>query len=98
MAQVQLTAAAERDFEQLIAHAAQRDQEAASELGAALLETMERLAAGELPARDDQIEGVQRPVKSWLHRPYRIFFEVVPGGIRVLRIYHGARAPIRNDS
>jgi plasmid stabilization system protein ParE len=94
---VRLAPTAAKELAELVLYIAKRNPVAARRVHEQLLTTLRRLAAGELPASVDRIRGVRRPVRSWLHAPYRIYFEPDPaGGIVVLRIHHGARRPIRH--
>ncbi|HUS91976.1 MAG TPA: type II toxin-antitoxin system RelE/ParE family toxin [Phycisphaerae bacterium] len=89
MPTVLLTDQAEADLEEVLDYVAQDDPAAAEDLLNRLVEVMHTLAdhphAGR--AREELARGLRsRPVGS-----YVIFYRPMEGGIRVVRVLHGAR-------
>jgi plasmid stabilization system protein ParE len=61
-----------QDLDELLAYIAVDDLNAALTMHSRIVQTIEQIAAGELPGRVTHVSGVTRPVKSWPVPPYRI--------------------------
>jgi plasmid stabilization system protein ParE len=57
----------------------------------ALERTLEALARGDFEGPELLIVTRSRPVRRWPVPPYWIYYDRAGAGLRVLRIYHGAR-------
>jgi plasmid stabilization system protein ParE len=88
------TRLAARDAEARFDYLLERNPAAALAFRNELAALLARLEAGELVGPWVHLEGLQRPVRTWPLYPLRVYYRPVPGGIVVLRVYHGARKPI----
>jgi plasmid stabilization system protein ParE len=56
--------------------------------------SIEALDRGDYEGPELTIASRTRPVRRWPVPPHWIYYHRVAGELRVLRIYHGARAPL----
>ena len=87
---------AQRDLEAYLARVAEDDPAAAVRQDQRTAETLALLARQPRMGRKARIRGLRREVRSFAipGSPLRVFYVETPGGIHVLRLYHGARRPI----
>jgi plasmid stabilization system protein ParE len=77
----------------MYAYLARFNREVARRTRDELLETVERIARGELQGPMVQlVDGGL--VQRWTHPPYRIYYRLTARRVTIVSIYHGARRPI----
>jgi plasmid stabilization system protein ParE len=91
---IRFTRLAERDAEARFDYLLERNPAAALAFRNDLAALLVRLEAGELVGPWVRVEGLRRPVRTWPLYPLRVYYRPAPGGIVVVRVYHGARKPI----
>jgi plasmid stabilization system protein ParE len=93
---VRLDPAATRDLDEYLDPIEDDNPVAAQRQEKRIRDTLARLAAYPRLGRRTRIVGGPPGVRGFTiaHTPLVAFYVAEPGGIRVLRLYHGARAPI----
>ena len=95
MSSYKLTKKAEADLRSLLDVSLDRfGSEAALRSLHNLERHIESLAQHEYEGPESRIGSRARPVRRWPVPPYWLYYDRVGGVLRVLRIYHGARAPL----
>ena len=85
---------AQRDLDEAIDYLLARSPAAAVQLRRALDEMLARLDSGLLEGPIARLKS-QKTVRSWPLRPWRIYYQRLPGGVLwVVRIYHQRRRPL----
>jgi plasmid stabilization system protein ParE len=84
---------AEADFAAVIGYLADRNPDAAAELGQRILDVIDKLASGEFDGPEQTLLSGDN-VRSWPVPPVRVYYQRRGEAFWVLRIYHQARPPI----
>ena len=84
------TAAAREDLQAIRAWLDERNQAAAGRVIREIRETVAALQTQSMLGRIGQIKGTRELVIQ--HFPYLVIYEILPAGIRVLSVFHTARA------
>lgn len=96
MSRYQLTKKAEADLDRIVTFSQEKfGAENTSQLLARIEHRLGALAAHEYEGPELFIASRGRSVRRWPVPPYWIYYDRAKNGdLRVLRIYHGARAPL----
>ena len=83
-------AAAREDLREIRAWLDERNQAAAGRVIREIRETVSALQSQPMLGRVGQVNGTRELVIQ--HFPYLVIYEILPGGIRVLSVFHTSRA------
>ena len=89
MSRAQYTTQAEEDILDIAAYISLDNPEAAHRFVARILRSCDRMSS--TPQAGRLREDIGSNLRSFLVGKYLAFYRVVPGGIEVLRVLHGAR-------
>ena len=84
---------AEAELHELVEYLAERNPQAAAELGERILSVIEQLAEGVFEGAEQSLISGE-VVRSWAVPPVRIYYKRELRSLWVVRIYHQARRPI----
>lgn len=95
MSSYRFTKKAEADLEALVTFSVERfGVDPTLRLLDDLERRIEALARHEFEGPESLIGTRSRPLRRWPVPPFWVYYDRVGGTLRVLRIYHGARAPL----
>jgi len=92
-AAIELTAAAVKDLDDVLIWLAARNPSAAEALRESIDSVLTTLATGMLHGPASTLASGARCRRFYVH-PLWIYYQHIPGVLRVLRIYHHARTPL----
>ena len=89
---VRWSPSAEADLQAAIDYLAHEDPAAAAHLMNGIREAVELLTDGRFEGPKAHLAG--KPVRSWLVRPFRLYYQRRDDVLLILRVYHERRKPL----